>query len=1300
MPLLVASTAYADVGPPVAIRLSRATTAPAVSGQDYGVTVEIVVGGDGTIDSFAVGGEGWTINKVSFGTPHAVKAGETIPVAIQGRPTDAEKALDLTVTFNGRSISKAFHLSAKRFEQASKGGRSARIDGQDPVAAAAAALARPERQFTDHPREGGENPAPRGGSIHLHMRGRIVYQRTDGLILGADTLSFSIMDEDDFSDEEMHSGFTDQDGNFDVEFDWDDCDVLGCDVPDIYLRYFTDNGIAKVEDGDFFGQPFIWTTKNDVYNDFPGDFLDFGTIMPADLNQHQAIHISNSITRAHRYIQSIDGTNVVGVSIKWPEPGTGAFYDPGSGDIHISSNREWDEITHTHEYGHHFANHYSILSTPSYCNGICDSGSCGHCVWCPEDVTDAWNEGWPDWFGSLVIRKYPAAYGYAAWSAATDSLFNLEGTFTCGVAGAPVNVPATEGFTSALLYDMDDTANEGPFGAGGCTADAMSGCEGKIFQVIRLDRPTTVAEFITDYGNRFPLEIQDFWSTCRNIDSTFSFSLSSPPVIVSQTPHSCELLHQGQSLQLTVQGNGAWLHYQWRRNGVPLTNTGIISGATTPTLSIDTVTSFDNGAYDCVVKTCDETLSTTSTVYNVHVFAAGGGGTQVSGFGRNDLGQLGNGSLEGTFFNGQVREVANLTNAVKVAAGYWHTIALKSDGTVWAWGNNNHGEIGQGISNGNYPQATQVPGLTDIVDIAACGFSIALKGDGTVWVWGDNAQLQNGTAVPGYWAWNAVPTRIPELSCVVGVAAAGGGGFALMADGTVASWGLEVGLYPNQYTRVPLPVANLTNVVAISSHCGGHAMALKSDGTVWAWGANGFGQLGDGTFTDRAMPAPVQGLSGVTKIKATAGQSMALLVDQSVRVWGDNNGGQVGNGSNSQHLTAPITPVGMDHNVIDMDADAYNYTCMYLKTDGSIWTCGQDSNGQLGHPPFGDNIPHQVTLIPFPVSAVCGGGGIYMMQHAPTPPYVDQAPIPATALAGGRLVLHAGAHGTPPLTFQWFTDSGPLSDNGRIHGANTPDLIIDPVAMSDAGNYRLGISNAQGLVLSNPAAASVIPSPFCDTFTGGASNLWQHELGNWIVTNGVYSASNNASAYSTLPFQLADLSADLDFVNADSGGIWLRTVPGLRGVLLYDTGGSLAWYTYLNNTFTGPINSASNVYAIGGAFHVRVEVTGNNYRAFVNGSPTPITQLTTPDYAIGVIALRGGSNQGFDSVCISTGGAAPHDGDLNGDGGANGRDVGMFSAAIIAGSMDPNLLLHADFNGNGVMDPGDVSGFLALLLGQ
>ena len=151
---------------------------------------------------------------------------------------------------------------------------------------------------------------------------------------------------------------------------------------------------------------------------------------------------------------------------------------------------------------------------------------------------------------------------------------------------------------------------------------------------------------------------------------------------------------------------------------------------------------------------------------------------------------------------------------------------------------------------------------------------------------------------------------------------------------------------------------------------------------------------------------------------------------------------------------------------------------------------------------------------------------------------------------------------------------------------------------------------------------------------------------------------------------------------------------------LYNTGGNLAWYTYLNNNFTGPINSASNVYAIGGTFHLHVEVTGNNYRAFIDGSTVPITQLTTPDNSIGVVALRGGSNQGFDSVCISTGGVAPHDGDLNGDGGADGRDVGMFSAAIIAGSMDPNLLLHADFNGNGVLDPGDVSGFLALLLGQ
>jgi alpha-tubulin suppressor-like RCC1 family protein len=158
--------------------------------------------------------------------------------------------------------------------------------------------------------------------------------------------------------------------------------------------------------------------------------------------------------------------------------------------------------------------------------------------------------------------------------------------------------------------------------------------------------------------------------------------------------------------------------------------------------------------------------------------------------------------------------VSNLTGVVAVAAGFHHSLALKNDGTVWAWGSGMDGQLGyeQGPTSRNTP--AQVPGLTDVVAVAAGDrHSLALKADGTVWGWGNNlsGQLGNGTWQP--------------------------------------------------YHYTPVKALNLTDVVAVDAGYG-HSMAVKGDGTVWTWGDNRRGQLGDGTtLRDRNTPGQVMGLS-------------------------------------------------------------------------------------------------------------------------------------------------------------------------------------------------------------------------------------------------------------------------------------------------------------------------------------------------------------------------------------------------------------------------------------------------------
>lgn len=287
-----------------------------------------------------------------------------------------------------------------------------------------------------------------------------------------------------------------------------------------------------------------------------------------------------------------------------------------------------------------------------------------------------------------------------------------------------------------------------------------------------------------------------------------------------------------------------------------------------------------------------------------HTAALKGDGTVLS-WGYNGQGQLGNGTT--TDGNNPV-SVAGLTDVIAVAAGARHTLALKSDGTVWAWGYNYFGQLGRAPFNfTDSSTPVQVYGLTDVIAIAAGGKrSLALKKDGTVWAWGAEANVTNDTTASIY----SAPLQVPGLADIVAIAAGGDvstaanidANMALTWDGKVYAWGYrDLGvlclgdntshMLPQEVTGFPAPAVS----VATS---GKHTVALLDDGSQWACGQNLVGQLGDGTTTDR--PAPVQvggGLQKVLDVSVGAGHTMTVSGDLSVRSWGWNNGGQLGDGT-------------------------------------------------------------------------------------------------------------------------------------------------------------------------------------------------------------------------------------------------------------------------------------------------------------------------------------------------------------------------------------------------------------------
>ena len=234
---------------------------------------------------------------------------------------------------------------------------------------------------------------------------------------------------------------------------------------------------------------------------------------------------------------------------------------------------------------------------------------------------------------------------------------------------------------------------------------------------------------------------------------------------------------------------------------------------------------------------------------------------------------------------------------IKVSCGDYHSLALRDDGTVWAWGYNYYGQLGDGTRTTRYT-AVQVSGLSRITAIAGGGnHSLALKNDGTVWAWGYNeyGQLGNGSATTRYTA-----AQVSGLSGITAIAGGGNHSLALKNDGTVWAWGyneygqLGDGSTTTRYTAVQ--VSGLSGITAIVGE-GTHSLALKSDGTVWACGLNDVGQLGDGTReTTRITAVRVSGVSDVTAIAGGYNHSLALRDNGTVWAWGYNEYGQLGNG--------------------------------------------------------------------------------------------------------------------------------------------------------------------------------------------------------------------------------------------------------------------------------------------------------------------------------------------------------------------------------------------------------------------
>lgn len=388
-------------------------------------------------------------------------------------------------------------------------------------------------------------------------------------------------------------------------------------------------------------------------------------------------------------------------------------------------------------------------------------------------------------------------------------------------------------------------------------------------------------------------------------------------------------------------------------------------------------------------------------------------------WGNNESGQLG----DGTYTNRNIPTLISTGwSGATIAAGGFHTIVLKTDGTLYAWGYNGIGQLGDGTyTNRNTPTFIGT-GWSGAIIAAGGGHTIALKTDGTLWAWGWNGygQLGDGTTIT-----RTVPTLIGTGWSGATIAAGERHTVAVKTNGTLWAWGynwtsqLGDGTIIDRLTPTFIGTGWSGAAIVAGGH---HTVAVKANGTLWAWGYNMSGQLGNGT-TSYSESSPTQIGSGSTWSAIAAGwrHTVALKTDGTLWAWGYNGDGQLGDGTTATSQSSPVQITGTAWAQV---ACKQHHT-LSIKTDGTLWAWGYNYNGQLGD---GTNIakdsPVQIFGTPY--------------QAASPTPADGAANIPNT-----QQLRWASANGADSYDIYFGTTNPPNSVGNQAGTTYNPGILAD-----------------------------------------------------------------------------------------------------------------------------------------------------------------------------------------------------------------------------------------------------------------
>ncbi len=284
-----------------------------------------------------------------------------------------------------------------------------------------------------------------------------------------------------------------------------------------------------------------------------------------------------------------------------------------------------------------------------------------------------------------------------------------------------------------------------------------------------------------------------------------------------------------------------------------------------------------------------------------------------------------------------------------VSAGVAHSVGIRTGGTLWSWGRNNLSQLGDGTAVASRSTPTQI-GTSNDWQFISCGAShtIALKNNGTLWAWGSNTsgQLGNGNNMN-----SNVPIQIGTDSDWAIISAGDEYNLAIKTNGTLWAWGRNDNSQLGDNTIVsknsPIQIGNQTNWESISAGSN-HSLAIKTNGTLYGWGVNSLGQLGNGSTTNETSPVKIGNDTDWNKVGAGSIHSIALKDDLSFWVWGGNNEGQLGVGTSGAgtYLTSPFNITSMN-GCNNISKGSQN--TIIRKTDGTVWSWGANLVGQLGN---------------------------------------------------------------------------------------------------------------------------------------------------------------------------------------------------------------------------------------------------------------------------------------------------------------------------------------------------------------